>query len=250
MFSAAWGDKAMTHATMSKKEGLRHALHPEDIVTLTIDGQQLSADSKDTLLTIAGAHGITIPTLCFLEGVSGYGGCRICLVEIEGHGKLVPACLTHPAEGIVVHTHSPRVVEYRRKIVELLFSERNHVCAVCVSNGHCELQQLAYDLGITHIRYPAICPSLTVDATNRRFIHDPNRCILCGRCVRVCAEREGAHTWDIINRGIASRVSADLNQSWEDAGTCTGCGKCVQACPTGALSEQGKGAGEMIKTSE
>ncbi|WP_051309986.1 bidirectional hydrogenase complex protein HoxU [Desulfogranum japonicum] len=237
----------MTDHRLQNSVRQRHSLHPEDIVTLVIDGQQLTADPNDTLLTIAQAHNIHIPTLCFLEGISAYGGCRVCLVEVEGYGKLVPACLTHPAEGIIVRTQSPRVIEYRKKIVELLLSERNHICSVCVTNGHCELQQLASTLGITHIRYPGLFPSLAIDASNTRFIHDPNRCVLCSRCVRVCAEIEGAHTWDIIHRGIKSRVSADLNQPWKEAVTCTGCGKCVQACPTGALSEQGKAVGEMLK---
>jgi len=146
-----------------------------------------------------------------------------------------------------VTTQSERLLHYRRKIVELLFSERNHVCAVCVSNGHCELQDLAHEFEIDHIEFPCRYPDLQVDASHSRFVLDHNRCVLCTRCVRVCGEIEGAHTWDVKNRGIRSLIVADLDTPWGASSTCTGCGKCVHVCPTGALSEKGKSVDEMRK---
>jgi bidirectional [NiFe] hydrogenase diaphorase subunit len=128
---------------------------------------------------------------------------------------------------------------YRKSILELLFTERNHVCSVCVSNGHCELQTLAQEQGVSHVRFPYRNPELTVDASHERFTVDHNRCILCTRCVRVCAEVEGAHVWDVMGRGINSMVITDLHQDWGSS-SCTRCGKCVQVCPTGALFDKAK----------
>jgi bidirectional [NiFe] hydrogenase diaphorase subunit len=152
-------------------------------------------------------------------------------------------------EGMEVVTDSERLQKYRKTIVELLFSERNHVCAVCVSNGHCELQNLAQTLGVTHLSVPYRHPKLPVDASHERFVNDHNRCVLCQRCVRVCGEVEGAHTWDLRGRGIDTRVITDLNQPWGSSETYTGCGKCVHVCPTGALTEKGKSIREMAKQS-
>ena len=155
--------------------------------------------------------------------------------------------MTLPRQDMEVITHSERVVDYRKKILELLFTERNHVCSVCVSNGQCELQALTLDLGMTHVHYDYIYPRHSIDATHDRFSVDHNRCILCQRCLRVCDEIEGAHTWDVMGRGISARVITDLSQTWGSSETCTGCGKCVHVCPTGALSEKGKSVAEMTK---
>ena len=132
-------------------------------------------------------------------------------------------------------------------ILEMLFAERNHVCSVCVSNGHCELQWLAQQLGIDHVRFHYVYPQLPVDASHQHFVLDQNRCILCTRCVRVCDEIEGAHTWDVMGRGSESLVITDLAQPWGESQSCTSCGKCVQVCPTGALSEKGRSVAEMSK---
>jgi bidirectional [NiFe] hydrogenase diaphorase subunit len=217
------------------------------ILTLTIDGKAVSGLASETILQIARENDIAIPTLCYLEGLSSRGACRLCMVEIQGSSKLHAACVTFIQEGMEVTTRSERLRDYRRSIIELLFSERNHVCAVCVSNGHCELQDLAGELGVDHINFPYLSPALSVDASHSRFVLDHNRCVLCTRCVRVCGEIEGAHTWDVKNRGIRSLIVADFDTPWGASTTCTGCGKCVHVCPTGALFEKGKSVAEMLK---
>jgi bidirectional [NiFe] hydrogenase diaphorase subunit len=218
--------------------------------TLIVDGKPVSADENETLLEAATDVGIHIPTLCHLEGLSNVGACRMCLVEVTGSAKLLPACVTKVAEGMEVRTDTERLHKYRLMILELLFAERNHICAVCVANGHCDLQALAQRHGMSHVRFSYLYPPAVVDASHDRFVIDHNRCILCTRCVRVCGEIEGAHTWDVMGRGTNSRVITDLNQPWGDSETCTSCGKCVQVCPTGALFEKGKSVAEMAKRRE
>jgi bidirectional [NiFe] hydrogenase diaphorase subunit len=234
---------------MNRHPGIKHRsdLNPSRLLTFRIDERDVSAHEDESILTVARQNGFSIPTLCHLDGLSERGACRLCIVEVKGAARLLPSCVTFPRQDMEVITNSERVQSYRRKILELLFTERNHVCSVCVSNGHCELQNLAVELGLSHIRYPYLYPRLEVDASHSRFSIDHNRCVLCLRCVRVCDEIEGAHTWDVMGRGIASRVITDLNQPWGTSETCTGCGKCVQVCPTGALTEKGRSVAEMIK---
>jgi len=210
-----------------------------DVKTLTIDGKNVSARAGQTILEVARENKINIPTLCHLDGLSDVGACRLCVVEIKGQNKLLAACVTSVFEGMEVTTKSERLQKHRRTILELLFAERNHVCSVCVSNGHCELQSLAQEQGLTHVRLPYRNPELPVDASHERFTADHNRCILCTRCVRACAEIEGAHVWDVMGRGIDSMVITDLHEEWGKS-TCTRCGKCVQVCPTGALFDKSK----------
>lgn len=217
------------------------------VTTLKIDEREMSASADQTILDVALENGIAIPTLCHLEGLSEVGACRLCLVEIKGSNKLQPACVTRVREGMEVATQSERLQRYRRQILELFFTERNHICSVCVANGNCELQDLATTLGMDHVHFPYLYPKVPVDASHDLFAIDHNRCILCTRCVRVCAEIEGAHTWDIRGHGIESRAFTDFNEPWGESETCTSCGKCVNVCPTGALFRKGKSVGEMSK---
>lgn len=217
-----------------------------EVKTLTIDGHEVSARRGQTILEVARENNVNIPTLCHIDGLSDVGACRMCLVEIAGVSKLLPSCVTTVYEGMEVHTNSDRLQKHRRTILELLFTERNHICSVCVANGHCELQSLAQSQGLTHVRLPYRNPDLSVDASHERFTLDHNRCILCTRCVRVCAEVEGAHVWDVMGRGINSLIISDLHENW-GASSCTRCGKCVQVCPTGALFDKSKVGSEHPK---
>ena len=214
------------------------------VLTLTIEGQDVAGAAGRSILDVAQENGIAIPTHCHLDGLSDVGACRLCMVEVEGQRKLFPACVTAIEEGMNVTVNSERLTAHRRRVIELLFTERNHVCSVCVADRHCELQAFALQLGITHFDLPYLHPKASVDATHERFGIDHNRCILCTRCVRVCDEVEGAHTWDVMGRGTEARLITDLGKPWGESETCTSCGKCVQVCPTGALFEKGRSVAE------
>lgn len=217
------------------------------IFTIKINDRHCEAREDQTILAVARENNILIPTLCHLNGLRPVGACRICIVEVAGTARPLPACCTKVIEGMRVRTDSPELHRRRRLILEMLFVEGHHVCAVCVVNGQCELQELARQLELDHIEMPGFYPRREVDASHPRFTLDRNRCVLCTRCVRVCGEVERAHTWEIMGRGLNSAVIADLNQPWGEAESCTYCGKCVQACPTGAIFERGKAVGEMSK---
>jgi bidirectional [NiFe] hydrogenase diaphorase subunit len=214
---------------------------------LTIDGREVAGADGQTVLEVAREHAIDIPTLCHLDGLSDVGACRLCLVEVRDAKQLLPACMTPVVEGMQVTAHSEQLAEHRRAVVELLFVERNHICAVCVANNDCELQDLAEHLGVDHVDLPAVSPDVGVDASHPLFAVDHNRCVLCTRCVRICDEIEGAHTWDVAGRGLDARVITDLGTPWGASPTCTSCGKCVQVCPTGALFEKGRAVAEGAK---
>jgi formate dehydrogenase major subunit len=208
-------------------------------ITLTIDGTLCKGAPGQTILQVATDNGIKIPTLCYLKNLSPWGGCRMCIVEIQGSPKVVPACATPATDGSTVITNSERLQKLRRLTLELLFSERNHFCPICPMNkGDCDLQQQAYSFGIDSIRYPYLYPALPVDVSGKFFGLDHNRCILCTRCVRTCDEIEGVHTLDIGNRGVKNQIIVDLNVMFGASTTCTSCGACVAACPTGALFDK------------
>lgn len=215
--------------------------------TLRIDGVDLAGRDGQSILTVARENGIDIPTMCHLDGLSDTGSCRLCLVEIAGSNKLAPACTTLVYEGMDITTASEQIQEYRRTITEMLFLERNHICAVCVANNHCELQDLAEEMRIDHFELPVINPTVGIDASHSLFAIDHNRCIMCVRCVRVCDEIEGANTWAVRGSGIEERVVTDMGTPWGDSTSCTSCGKCVQVCPTGALFEKGRSIAEGSK---
>ncbi len=214
-------------------------------VPVTFDGEDFEAYDDESVLQAARRNGIAIPALCYLEGLSVWGGCRVCVVEVAEDHRLRPACATPVKADMEIKVHTPRLDSYRKSILELLFAEGNHVCAVCVSNGRCELQDTAVEVGMDHVRYDQQAPARKVDASHAKYVFDHNRCILCTRCVRVCDEIEGAHVWDIAERGAGSEIIAEMDVPWGDAKSCTWCGKCVAACPTGSLFYHGKAVGEM-----
>ncbi len=215
---------------------------------ITIDDKPVHCEPGETILAACRRNQIHVPTMCHFDGLSDVGACRLCLVEVEGSTKLLPSCATAAAPHQKVRTQTAQLKSYRRMITELLFAERNHVCSVCIANQNCELQDMAYTVGMDHVRFPYLYPLCDVDASHKSFVQDDNRCILCTRCVRVCTEVEGAHTWDIMGRGWESRLISDFHQPWGESDTCTSCGKCVQVCPTGALWPRDAQPGRMIKS--
>ena len=209
------------------------------VKTLIIDGQEVSARAGQTILEVARENDINIPTLCHLEGLGEVGACRLCLVEIKGSNKLLPACVAQIHEGMEVTTNSERL----RSIAASFWSCSSPSAITSARSASptatASCRRWRRSQGVTHISLPYRNPALAVDASHERFTVDHNRCILCTRCVRVCAEIEGAHIWDVMGRGIDSIVITDLHEEWGSS-ACTRCGKCVQVCPTGALFDKSK----------
>ncbi len=206
-------------------------------VNIVIDGKKIAAPAGQTILEAAQAAGIKIPSLCHHPALIPIGACRMCLVEVEKQRTLQPACTFQVSEGMVVHTESPKVVEVRKFLLELLFSERNHYCMYCQMSGDCELQALAYRYGLDSWLYQRPYTPLYVDATRKHFVMDHNRCILCRRCIRMCGERVGNHTLGLGARGANSMIIADMNVPFGQS-SCISCGNCLQVCPTGALMDR------------
>lgn len=219
-------------------------------IPITIDDKTLEVESGKTILEVCQENGIDLPVLCHFKGLKDVGACRLCLIEIEGIAKLLPACTTRVSPNQKIKTQTEKLKKYRRMTIELFFSERNHVCAVCVANNNCELQDMGYKVGMEHVRFPYLFQLCNVDASHPNYVIDHNRCIMCTRCVRVCGEIESAHNWNIMGRGYQARIISDFNQPWGESTTCTWCGKCLQVCPTGALWPKNISQGELEKHPE
>jgi len=208
------------------------------MIKLTIDGKPIEVLEGTTVLNAARQAGIEIPTLCEHPHLSPYGGCRLCLVEVEGMRTLQPSCTLPAGNNMVIKTNTEKTKAARKFVLTLIFSERNHFCPYCqVSGGDCELQNAAYHEGMTHWALQPNWQPYPVDASNPYIILENNRCILCRRCVRACGELVGNFTLGFEERGARSILVADLGVPLGTS-TCISCGTCVQVCPTGALIDR------------
>jgi formate dehydrogenase major subunit len=208
------------------------------MIKLTIDGKTIEVQEGTTVLKAAEEAGLYIPTLCNHPQLTPYGGCRLCMVDVEGARTLQPSCTLPATDGMVVNTHTDKVLNARKFVLTMIFSERNHFCMYCpVSNGDCELQNRAYDEDMTHWDLQPNWQPFEVDASHPFIILDNNRCILCRRCTRACGELVGNFTLGFEERGAASLLVADYNVPLGES-TCISCGTCVQICPTGALIDR------------
>ncbi|MDD5510088.1 MAG: formate dehydrogenase subunit alpha [Dehalococcoidales bacterium] len=206
-------------------------------IALTINDRELKGRPGNTVLEVCKENGIYVPTLCHLDGLSDVGACRMCVVEIQKERKPVPACTYPIRDGLVVKTNTERLEKYRRQILELLLSEHEHNCLFCEKNGSCELQDLIYQYCIDR-PIPLINKEIDpIDDSSPVILRDPNKCILCGRCVRACDEITSNQVLGFGNRGSKTFVTAEIKQLLGDT-CCLACGACVQACPTGAITEK------------
>ncbi|MEA4882538.1 MAG: NADH-dependent [FeFe] hydrogenase, group A6 [Clostridia bacterium] len=205
-------------------------------VTLTIDGRQVTVPAGTSVLEAAGQAGVNIPTLCYLKDINVIGSCRMCVVEIEGARTLAASCVTPVAPNMVVHTNTKTVRDARRAVLELIISNHPYECLTCTRSGSCELQSMAESMGIREIRFEGEKGQHPVDRSSPSIVRDPNKCILCRRCISVCENVQGVSAIGLARRGFASVVSPAGELPLGEA-ICTNCGQCVLVCPTGALTE-------------
>lgn len=213
-------------------------------ISLILNGRSIHATAGMSILTAAHANGVRIPTLCYLADLNPEGSCRVCVVEVEGLRNLVTACTYPISEGMIVHTDTPRVRQARRLVVELLLANHPLECPTCQRSLDCELQTLARELGVREIRFAGEKRCAVPDTGNPFIMRDNEKCILCGRCVRVCKEMQGCNALEWTERGFNTQVTTPFGVAMEES-TCVFCGTCVSACPVGALVERPTfGAGE------
>jgi predicted molibdopterin-dependent oxidoreductase YjgC len=204
------------------------------MIKATIDGRPIEVPEGTTILQAARDVGIEIPNLCYDDTLSVAAACRLCSVEVEGRPNLVPACAAAVTEGMVVHTESDDVIEARRVILDLLLSDHPRDCMVCDMAGTCRLQNYCYRYQIDDTTYAGERKSLDIDSINALIERDQNKCILCGKCVRVCDEVQVTNAVDFVNRGFGVTVTTSFDHPL-DMAFCRLCGQCVDLCPTGAL---------------
>lgn len=215
-------------------------------VTLTIDGIQITVPKGTTVLEAAEQAGIFIPTLCHDPELSKPGACRLCVVEIPGARNLPASCVTEATEGMVVYSASPAVIEARKTILELLLANHPEDCLTCHKSGNCKLQDYAYYYGVRQDAYKGEKHNYPIEDDNPFIVRDMNKCILCGKCIRVCEEIQGNNAIDFAFRGFSSKVGPAMGTTLSDTelSNCVFCGNCIAVCPVGALTEKamlGKG---------
>lgn len=199
-----------------------------------INGLKFEANANDTILDVARRNGIDIPTLCYLKNLNEPASCRVCMVEVEGMKNLVTACSTKVQENMVIKTTTNRVLRARRNAVELLLGNHNKHCLTCQKNTNCALQKLCVKLNCNSEKYAGEISKFLIDDTNHAISRDDSKCILCGKCVEVCAKRQGCSAITKINRGFDTKIGACFDRPMQDS-ACIGCGQCTLVCPTGAL---------------
>ena len=207
------------------------------MITLTIDDQEVKVPEGTTILQAAKQAGIDIPTLCFLKDINEVGDCRMCIVEVEGIRVFATSCIQKVEEGMVVHTHTPNVLEARHVILDLIISNHKVDCLTCTRSGNCELQQLARKFNVTQIEFDGEKSQHKIDELSPSIVRDFNKCILCRRCIATCKNVQNIGAIDCINRGFDSCISTVGDFSLNNV-NCTFCGQCIQSCPTGALHEK------------
>jgi NADP-reducing hydrogenase subunit HndD len=209
----------------------------ENLVTLTIDGIEVKTKKGTTILQAAKEVGIDIPTLCFLKDINEVGDCRMCIVEVEGRKGFATSCIQTVEEGMIVHTHTPNVLEARHVILDLIISNHAKDCLTCTRSGNCELQALATKFNVLDIEFPGEMVKHKIDDKSPSIVRDFNKCILCRRCIATCKNVQEIGAIDCIERGFESCISTTYDHSLNDV-DCTFCGQCIEACPTGALHEK------------